>query len=91
MAIFIIIQDPTCGCNEALDRSGVMMKGNKWKLFCMQLSFIGWGILAVLSAGVGFFWLMPYMMMAMYQFYCNITVSSTSAQLVYTNPMAGMA
>eukprot|EP00704_Kipferlia_bialata_P009918 g9918.t1 len=51
-AFWIILQDPSCGCNEALDRSSAMMIGNKWKLFCLELSFIGWAILAVCTFGI---------------------------------------
>ena len=29
-----------------------MMKGNKWKYFCLELSFIGWIILASVPAGI---------------------------------------
>ena len=36
------------------------MYGNRWKLFCLGLRFVGWSLLALLTLGIGFFWLIPY-------------------------------
>ena len=49
-----------------------MMKGHKFDLFFLQLSFIGWGILSVFTGGIGLLWLMPYMMSAQAAFYQDI-------------------
>jgi uncharacterized membrane protein len=38
-----------------------MTKGCRGKLFLLELSFIGWGLLAAITAYIGFLWLMPYM------------------------------
>ena len=38
----------------------MMMRGHKWRLFCLQISFIGWAILAGLTCGIGVLWLTPY-------------------------------
>ena len=50
-----------------------MMKGNKWRLFCLQLSFIGWAILCVLTLGIGYLWLNPYMNAAIAAFYDEVS------------------
>lgn len=52
---------------------GAMMAGNKWRLFCLQFSFIGWQILCILSLGIGFLWLTPYMNAATAAFYDEIS------------------
>ncbi|MBC6713934.1 DUF975 family protein [Treponema sp. Marseille-Q3903] len=44
--------------------SKIITNGHKGDLFVMHLSFIGWGILATLSFGIGYFWLVPYMNMS---------------------------
>ncbi|MEI3519908.1 MAG: DUF975 family protein [Anaerosacchariphilus sp.] len=41
-----------------------MMAGNRWRLFCLQFSFIGWGILCALTLGLGNLALRPYEMAA---------------------------
>ncbi|GIQ83000.1 protein of unknown function DUF975 [Kipferlia bialata] len=86
LAPWIILEDPTCGCNEALNRSKVLMKGNKWRLFCLSLSFIGWAILSILTLGIGTFWLMPYIVMASYTFYVHASAQSTQTQ--FMNPIS---
>lgn len=45
---------------EAITKSKELMNGHKWELFVFELSFIGWNILAGLSLGIGFLWLVPY-------------------------------
>ena len=51
-AFYVLIDHPEYSANQCLKESSLMMKGNKWKLFCLELSFIGWGILASLPAGI---------------------------------------
>lgn len=46
-----------------------MMKGYKMKLFLLDLSFIGWAILALLTLGLGVILLEPYMLTARAVFY----------------------
>ena len=45
------------------------MKGNRGNCFLLELSFIGWALLGVLTFGIGYLWLMPYMQIAMVCFY----------------------
>jgi len=56
-----------------LEKSKTMMYGNRWRLFCLQWSFIGWDLLCVLSLGVGNIWLVPYRQAAMAAFYRDIS------------------
>ncbi|MDR2296376.1 MAG: DUF975 family protein, partial [Clostridiales Family XIII bacterium] len=42
-AFFLLADDPGIGTG-ALRRSRGMMRGNKWKLFCLTISFAGWYI-----------------------------------------------
>jgi uncharacterized membrane protein len=49
-----------------------MMKGNKWRLFKLNLSFIGWGVLCVLTLGVGSLFLVPYVSAASAEFYVEL-------------------
>ncbi len=45
---------------DCITESKNLMNGHKWRLFILDISFLGWDILAVLSLGIGFIWLMPY-------------------------------
>lgn len=51
-AFYVLIDHPEYSANQCLKESSLMMKGNKWKLFCLELSFIGWIILASVPAGI---------------------------------------
>ena len=61
MAYFIKCDHPEYGWRECLDESEKMMNGNKWRFFCLNLSFIGWMIIGILTCGIGFMWSNAYM------------------------------
>ena len=46
---YIMAEHPELRARDALRESKIMMKGNKWRLFCLELSFIGWILLVFLS------------------------------------------
>lgn len=52
MVGFVLSEDPSIGVLAAIRVSKRMMKGNKWRLFCLQFSFLGWSLLASLPAGI---------------------------------------
>jgi uncharacterized membrane protein len=45
---------------DCITKSRQLMHGHKWRFFMLQLSFIGWDLLACLTFGIGYLWLMPY-------------------------------
>lgn len=55
--------------DDCIYLSSKMMKGYKFKLFLLDLSFIGWAFLCILSFGIGFLWLQPYKSCSMARFY----------------------
>ncbi|MBR1705255.1 MAG: DUF975 family protein [Bacteroidales bacterium] len=69
MTPYILEENPELSANEAIDRSRYMMKGHKFDLFWLYLSFIGWFILAFLTLGIGFLWLQPYVYTSVAAFY----------------------
>jgi uncharacterized membrane protein len=69
MSYYILADNPDIGPLGAIRQSKRMMKGNKWKLLCMYLSFIGWYLLAICTFGIGFLWLMPYVAVTTIAFY----------------------
>lgn len=69
---YILVDNPELSANDAINLSQKMMKGHKFDLFWLILSFIGWMILAVLTAGIGIFWLVPYMYTSMAAFYQDV-------------------
>lgn len=73
MVPYILAEDPTIAPKEALEKSKQMMYGNRWRLFCLEISFIGWALLAVLTCGIGGLWLTPYQQAAFADFYREIS------------------
>lgn len=73
MTNYILSEHPELTASEAIERSKAMMSGNRWRLFCLQLSFIGWDILAALTFGIGYLWLTPYKQAATAAFYREIS------------------
>lgn len=72
MAHFIMVENPNMTAREALRASKELMDGHKWDLFCLNLSFIGWILLCILTLGIGYLWLDPYMNAAHAAFYRSI-------------------
>ena len=73
MTDYILAEDPELTADEAIQASKSMMMGNRWRLFCLQFSFIGWDILATLAFGIGHLWLTPYKQAAYAAFYREVS------------------
>ena len=80
-AFMIMAEYPTVGTVEALRASRQLMKGHKWKLFCLDLSFIGWKLLAaLLTMGIGMIVVHPYNEAARAVFYSDIAKRETAKE-----------
>lgn len=85
LTYFFILDDPSCTARLAVRRSRQAMKGWKWSLFCLDLSFLGWMLLSAILGGVLSyllpvvitdvlcFWVLPYRMASEANFYDAIT------------------
>ena len=71
MAPYLMAQNPDMGIREAVNRSKELMQGRKWRLFCLELSFIGWHLLCILTFGLGYLFLNPYIQSAYAAFYLD--------------------
>lgn len=69
---YILVDKPELTANEALNLSSKMMKGHKFDFFWLTLSFIGWIFLGMLTLGIGYFWLIPYMYTTYAAFYQDV-------------------
>lgn len=72
MAPYILYENPGMGANQAIKASKELMNGNKWRLFCLAFSFIGWSFLCIFTCGIGILWLKPYEEAAFAAFYREI-------------------
>ncbi|MEI7942859.1 MAG: DUF975 family protein, partial [Candidatus Riflemargulisbacteria bacterium] len=72
MTFYIIADNYKISEKEAMYQSKELMTGNKWKLFCLYCRFIGWFIVSILTLGIGFLWLAPYVGISVAKFYDDI-------------------
>ncbi len=79
MTFYIIADNPDIGAREALKKSKTMMYGYKWKYFLLNLRFLGWALLCLLTLGIGFLWLTPYVQITLANFYENIKEGSVGS------------
>ncbi|MFC5468244.1 DUF975 family protein [Cohnella suwonensis] len=69
MSYFILKDNPELFASEAIRRSKQLMYGHKWRYFVLNLTFIGWALLGVLTCFVGYLWLLPYIRVTQAHFY----------------------
>jgi uncharacterized membrane protein len=61
MIPYLLAENPNMTWKEAFTESKTMMTGNKWKAFVLDLSFIGWNLLSILTLGIlSIFYVNPY-------------------------------
>jgi uncharacterized membrane protein len=80
MTFYILADDNSIGAMDAIDKSKKMMDGYKLKYFYLGLRFFGLGLLCILTLGIGFLWLMPYMQVSMAKFYDDVKANSLSTE-----------
>ncbi len=73
MTPFILEEHPELTANEAIRRSKELMRGHKTDLFILELTFIGWSLLCILTLNLGHIALNPYKNAAYAVFYREIT------------------
>lgn len=77
MAHIIMADYSGVGAIEAMRLSRQMMKGNKFRLWCLDLSFIGWYLLGACACGLGAYVVTPYQYVARAAFYHEISGRKT--------------
>lgn len=101
LSSYFMLDDPDCTAREAITRSKRAMKGWRWEAFVLDMSFIGWLLLAMVISGiVGYFvpilgtiaagvfslWLTPYMNATAANFYDSVTGGLQNGSGDYAGP-----
>lgn len=79
MTPYILREHPELSYNAAIEKSMAMMNGHKMKFFLLYLSFIGWAILCLLTLGIGYLFLIPYMNTSVAAFYEDLKANAANA------------
>lgn len=73
MVPYLLAENPDMDGDRALQLSSDMMVGHKMELFVLQLSFIGWQILSMITFNiVGILYVAPYYTATMAEFYVAV-------------------
>lgn len=72
MTFYILAENPDFKAKQAMDESESLMKGHRWEYFKLNLSFIGWFVLSLLTFGILNLWISPYMEIATAVFYQDL-------------------
>lgn len=72
MIEYMLAENPNFNRKRAFEITKTAMSGNKWKAFVLGLSFIGWELLCILTLGIGFFFLAPYISSTMAHYYLDL-------------------
>ncbi|MCD8196313.1 MAG: DUF975 family protein [Lachnospiraceae bacterium] len=84
MTPYILAENYDLSVMEAISESKRLMRGNKWKLFTLDVSFIWWILLSNLTLGIALLWVSPYQEAARAAFYREITEQRYSRPHVET-------
>ena len=72
MAYYVANDHPEMTAREVLTASKEMMHGHRWRLFCLDVSFLGWLIVGGLTLGIGSYAVAPYYESAQAHFYQDL-------------------
>ena len=86
MAPYILAEHPEIKASDAIKMSKDMMKGHKGEYFVLQLSFIGWYLLCILTFFIGFIFLSPYVSAAQAEFFNEVSGKNTEKRRMGIDP-----
>jgi len=72
MSSYLALDHPEWSADDCITASRKMMDGHRFRLFCLDLSFIGWYIVGALACGIGTLWVAPYHFLARAHFYQDL-------------------
>ena len=81
MTPYILEEHPEIGAWDASTRSREIMRGHRFDLFWLYLSFIGWILLSILTLGIGLLWLAPYTGASEIAFYNDLKAEQGEASV----------
>lgn len=79
---FLKLDNKDASVREIFKSSRLIMRGNKWRLVRFQLSYIGWGILSLITFGIGLIWLCPYKFAGSAEFYNSVVQNQSVKEIL---------
>lgn len=92
MVSYILAEHPDIEYREALQMSKDMMDGEKWHTFVLDLSFILWHMLGMITCGIAeVFYVTPYVELTGAALYRRLEQSLTNVRVGYGEVFEGLA
>lgn len=88
---YILAENPGIDPKRALELSGRMTDGRKWDIFVLNLSFLGWFILCMFTAGIGFIFLAPYLQATYAELYSALRDRALEMNIISQEELPGAA
>ncbi|NLS84087.1 MAG: DUF975 family protein [Ruminococcaceae bacterium] len=76
---YIMAENPNISSRRAFELSRQMTDGEKWNIFVLDLSFIGWYVLCGITFGIGFLFLNPYLQATNAELYSALRAKAFAA------------
>ncbi len=89
MVPYLLAENPSMNYSRAMELSRAMMHGEKWNYFVLELSFIGWWILALCAFGIGPLFLRPYVEATQAEFYAAMRAKAFANGFSNETELAG--
>ena len=86
---YLLAENPYLTTGRAMKLSKAMMDGEKFHYFILELSFLGWILLSVLTLGIGSFFLSPYMSATFAEFYAAMRAKALTYGLSSPQELGG--
>lgn len=71
-SFFVLAENPDMSIRDCVNESKALMSGRLWELFVLQLSFILWGLLSVITFGIASLYVQPYMQITYAGYYLSL-------------------
>ena len=88
---YLLAENPYLSYKRAKELSKAMSNGEKMEIFVLQLSFIGWYLLGLLTCGLGLYFLMPYVYATMAELYAASRAKAFALGITGEDELSGFA
>lgn len=86
---YLLAENPYLTTTRAMELSKQIMYGEKFHFFMLQLSFIGWDLLCILTFGFGYYFLAPYKSATYAEFYAAMRAKALAQGLSSPQELGG--
>ena len=81
-SFYLLTEYPKLSVTQALKVSMKITNGSKWELFILDLSFIPWILLGAITAGIAFFYVIPYYQMTKINAYHGLLKDAVEKRII---------